>query len=87
MGNGRSINKGKPPPRGRRGFQKVVSFAHLLYINCANQKGAQLTMISITQDLKSKQEVVEYSFKHGVTAAAKRYKRTRQWIYYWRKRY
>lgn len=44
-------------------------------------------MISITQDLKFKQAVVEYSFKHGVTAAAKRYKRTRQWIYYWRKRY
>ena len=42
-------------------------------------------MISITQDLKFKQAVVEYSFKHGVTAAAKRYKRTRQWIYYWRK--
>ena len=27
-------------------------------------------MISITQDLKFKQAVVEYSFKHGVTAAA-----------------
>ena len=27
-------------------------------------------MISITQDLKFKQTVVEYSFKHGVTAAA-----------------
>ena len=26
-------------------------------------------MISITQDLKFKQTVVEYSFKHGVTAA------------------
>ena len=26
-------------------------------------------MISITQDLKFKQAVVEYSFKHGVTAA------------------
>ena len=44
-------------------------------------------MASITQDLRFKQAVVEYSFKHGVTAAAKRYKRTRQWIYYWHKRY
>ena len=44
-------------------------------------------MISITQYLKFKQALVGYSFKHGVTAAATRYKRTRQWIYYWRKRY
>ena len=44
-------------------------------------------MASITQDLKFKQAVIQYSFKHGVTAAAKRYKRTRQWIYYWQKRY
>ena len=44
-------------------------------------------MASITQDLRFKQAVIEYSFKHGVTRAATRYKRTRQWIYYWRKRY
>ena len=44
-------------------------------------------MASITQDLKFKQAVIQYSLKHGVTAAAKRYKRTRQWIYYWQKRY
>ena len=37
-------------------------------------------MASITQDLKFKQAVIQYSLKHGVTAAAKRYKRTRQWI-------
>ena len=44
-------------------------------------------MASITQDLKFKQVVVEYSLKHGVTKAAVRYKKTRQWIYYWRRRY
>ena len=44
-------------------------------------------MASITQDLRFKQAVIEYSFKYGVTRAATRYKRTRQWIYYWRKRY
>ena len=44
-------------------------------------------MASITQDLRFKQAVIEYSFKHGVTRAATRYKRTRQWIYYWRRRY
>ena len=44
-------------------------------------------MASITQDLRFKQAVIEYSFKHGVTSAATRYKRTRQWIYFWRRRY
>ena len=44
-------------------------------------------MASITQDLRSKQAVIEYSFKHSVTRAVTRYKRTRQWIYYWRRRY
>ena len=38
-------------------------------------------MASITQDLRFKQAVIEYSFKHGVTRAATRY------IYYWRRRY
>ena len=44
-------------------------------------------MASITQDLRFKQAVVEYSLAHGVTKAAIRYRKTRQWIYYWRKRY
>ena len=44
-------------------------------------------MKSITQDLKFKQSVMNYSFNHGVTNAAIRYKKTMQWIYYWRKRY
>ena len=39
-------------------------------------------MKSITQDLKFKQAVIDYSFNHGVTNAAIRYKKTRQWIYY-----
>ena len=44
-------------------------------------------MNSITQDLKFKQAAITYSFKYGVTKAAIQYKKTRQWIYYWRKRY
>ena len=44
-------------------------------------------MASITQDLKFKQAAITYSLKYGVTKAATRYKKTRQWIYYWRKRY
>ncbi len=39
-------------------------------------------MASITQDLRFMQAAIEYSFKHGVTRAATRYKLTRQWIYY-----
>ena len=44
-------------------------------------------MKSVTQDLLFKEAVIKYSCNYGVTAAAIRYKKTRQWIYYWRKRY
>ncbi len=44
-------------------------------------------MKSITQDLRFKEAVIKYSLEYGVTVAAIRYKTTRQWIYYWRKRY
>lgn len=44
-------------------------------------------MVSITQDLRFKQAVIEYSLAHGVTKAAIHYRKTRQWIYYWRRRY
>jgi len=44
-------------------------------------------MNKITQDMRFKQAVIEYSLKHGVTKAAIRYKTTRQNIYRWRKKY
>ena len=44
-------------------------------------------MNKITQDMRFKQVVVEYSFTHGVTKAAIRYKTSRQNIYRWRKKY
>ena len=44
-------------------------------------------MNSITQDIIFKQSVVEYSLKHGVTEAAKRYKQHRKTIYRWREKY
>ena len=44
-------------------------------------------MSKITQDMQFKQAVIEYSFKHGVTNAAIRYKTSRQNIYRWRKKY
>lgn len=37
--------------------------------------------------MRFKQAVIEYSFKHGVTNAAIRYKTSRQNIYRWRKKY
>ncbi len=50
--------------------------------------GATLSaMNKITQDMRFKQAVIEYSLKNGVTAAAIRYKTTRQNIYRWRKKY
>ena len=50
--------------------------------------GATLfTMSKITQDMRFKQAVVEYSFRNGVTKAAIRYKTSRQNIYRWRKKY
>ena len=44
-------------------------------------------MAILTQDLLFKQAVIRCSQKNGVTEAAKRYKKTRQWIYYWLRRY
>lgn len=45
------------------------------------------TMNTITQKMRYKQAVVEYSLKHGVTQAAIHYDTTRQNVYRWRKRY
>ena len=44
-------------------------------------------MNTITQTMLFRQALIEYSFKHGVTKAAIRYKTNRQYIYRWRKRY
>ena len=44
-------------------------------------------MNKITQTMRFRQAVIEYSNKHGVTAAAIRYRLNRQYIYRWRKRY
>lgn len=44
-------------------------------------------MNTITQDMKFRQAIINYSLKYGVTKAAIRYKTNRQYIYRWRKRY
>ena len=43
-------------------------------------------MNTITQTMKFRQAIIEYSFKNGVTKAAIRYKVNRQYVYRWRKR-
>lgn len=48
---------------------------------------ALFAMNRVTHDTIFKRGVIEYSFKNGVTAAAIRYKTTRQNIYRWRKKY
>ena len=44
-------------------------------------------MNKITQEMRFRQAVIEYSLKYGVTKAAIRYKTNRQYIYRWKKRY
>ena len=44
-------------------------------------------MNTITQTMKFRQAIIEYSFKNGVTKAAIRYKVNRQYVYRWQKRY
>ncbi len=44
-------------------------------------------MNTITQTMRFRQALIEYSFKNGVTKAAIRYKVNRQYVYRWRKRY
>ena len=44
-------------------------------------------MNTITQDMKFRQALIEYSLKYSVTKAAIRYKTNRQYVYRWRKRY
>ena len=44
-------------------------------------------MNTITQTMRFRQALIEYSFKYGVTKAAIKYRTNRQYIYRWRKRY
>ena len=44
-------------------------------------------MNTVTQITRRRQAIIEYSLKKGVTAAARRYNVSRQFIYRWKKRY
>ena len=62
----------------------------MLWLSCPDKTERQATLFTmnkITQDMRFKQVVIEYSLKKGVTKAAIRYKTSRQNIYRWRKKY
>ena len=63
----------------------------MLRLSCSKQnRKAGVTLFAmnkITQDMHFKQVVIEYSFEHGVTKAAIRYRTSRQNIYRWREKY
>lgn len=44
-------------------------------------------MNTVTQTMRFRQALIEYSLKYGVTKAAIRYKTNRQYVYRWRNRY
>ena len=63
----------------------------MIRLSCPDKTERQVPLSTmdkiITQDMRFKQAVVEYSYAHGVTKAAIRYKTSRQNIYRWRKKY
>ena len=62
----------------------------MVRLSCSNKterQGLLLAMNTITQTMRFRQAVLEYSNKYGVTRAAIRYKLNRQYIYRWRKLY
>ena len=62
----------------------------MVRLSCSDKterQGLLLAMNTITQTMRFRQAVLEYSNKYGVTRAAIRYKVNRQYIYRWRKRY
>ena len=44
-------------------------------------------MNTITQKMKYSQSIIKYSEKYSVTEAAIKYNVTRQYIYFWKRRY
>ena len=62
----------------------------MIWLSCPDKTERQVTLFAmnkITQDMVFNQAAIEYSFKKGVTAAAIRYKTSRQNVYRWRKKY
>ena len=50
-------------------------------------KGALPFMNSITQDMRYRQSLMEYTRKYGVARASRKYNKSRSYIYFWLARY
>lgn len=62
----------------------------VLQLSCdqkSNRRFNKSAMNTVTQITRRRQVIIEYSLKKGVTAAARRYNVSRQFIYRWKKRY
>ena len=62
----------------------------MLQLSCDNKSNRMLSksaMSTVTQITRRRQAIIEYSKNKGVTAAARRYNVSRQYIYRWRNRY
>ena len=61
----------------------------MLQWSCDSQqrKESLLSMNSTTQNMKSRQSLLQYAEKYGVARASRKYNKTRSSIYFWRKRY
>ena len=42
---------------------------------------------SITQNMRYRQSLISFAHKYGVSSAARKYNRSRSYIYFWLKRY
>ena len=69
-------------------IKRKCSFVlYLSYHTKIQTERKHFRMASITQDMRIRLAVIDYSNKYGVTKAARRYKTNRQYIYRWKNRY
>ena len=66
---------------------KAKPVLQLSYDNKSNRMLSKSAMNTVTQITRRRQAIIEYSKNKGVTAAARRYNVSRQYIYRWRNRY
>ena len=72
-------------------LQKVIEGSLLLgYYRISkktNRKEHPSMINSITQNMRYRQSLISYSQKYGVSRAARKYNKSRSYIYFWLKRY
>ena len=65
----------------------MLDWFYLKIQSNASRKARLFCMSSITQDIKYRQSIVNYARKNGVTAAARKYHQTREFVNRWKNRY